>query len=114
MTDRTRSENLTDAQIQAIIKQTELQARGGKAGAVARAGLGTLALVVAVFAVTDTETVGLIVLCGIFILGLAGYIRTVARAAKAGYERPRPQTEPISRSAVSKPAATLLERPIGS
>lgn len=114
MSDWTRNENLTDAQIRAIIEQARLQATGGKAGAVARAGLGTLALVLAVFASTEAETVGLILLCGIFVLGLAAYIRTVARAASEDHRRRRRESEPLDRPAVARSRVPAHERTIGS
>ena len=97
MNSRIPKQQLNDAEIRSILEQTRQQARGGKAGAVARAGLGTLALVLAVFAATDTETVGLILLCGVFVAGLGFYIRTVARAA-----------------AVRKPIAPTTKAPTGA
>ena len=44
MDSNRRNTSLTDAEIRAIIDDTERQALGGWAGAIARAGLGTLAL----------------------------------------------------------------------
>ena len=86
-----RNTDLTDAQIRAIIDDTERQALGGWAGALARAGLGTLALTVAVLASTDLQPAGMVLLCGVFVLGLAAYIRSVARSVS---KRPRISAQP--------------------
>ncbi len=72
--------DLTDAEIRAIIDDTERQALGGMARAAARAGLGTLAFTGALLATMDVHPVGLVLLGGAFVLGLAAYIRSVARS----------------------------------
>ena len=98
---RTRQSNLIDAEIRAIIEDTERQTLGGALGAIARAGLGTVAIVLAVFASTDSRTVGLILLSGVFIVGLAVYIRSVARSVAT---KPRIRARPAPSETVPPPA----------
>jgi hypothetical protein len=102
MKARTRNSSLTNAEIRAIIDDTERQALGGARGAIARAGLGTVAIVLAVFASTDSQTVGLILLSGVFILGLAAYIRSVARSVSM---KPRISAQPQRQEAVPPTAS---------
>ena len=104
----TRRTNLTDAEIRAIIDDTERQALGGAGGAIARAGLGTMAIVLAVFASANLETVGLVLLCGFFIFGLAAYIRSVARSVSM---KPRISARPARREAVP-PTASPKTTPV--
>ncbi len=82
MTTQHQHSTLSDAEIRAILDETKMQALGGGPRAVLRAGLGTIALVLAVFASTEAQTVGIILLCGALFSGLAVYIREVARALK--------------------------------
>ena len=100
MNNTARISNLTDAEIRAIQDATERRALGGLAGAIIRAGLGTMALILTIFAVMDPKTVGLIFLSAAFIFGLAAYIRTVARSASTIALRkarlPRPGLTPPS------------------
>ena len=107
--ERTRN-SLTTAEIRAIVDDTKRQALGGAGGAMARAGLGTLAIVLAVFAATDAHMVGLILLCGLFLLGLAAYIRSVARSVSA---KPRISARPARSGAVT-PTASPETTPVTS
>ena len=100
---------LSDKELRELIDQANRRALGGRAGAVARAGLGTLALVLAVFASTEGELVGIILLCGIFILGLGAYFRAVVRSISA---LPRPVRRPLP-VAPARPRTAAAESPIG-
>jgi hypothetical protein len=77
--------HLSDREIRAMIKEIDRQSQGGMIGALSRAALGTAALVLAVFAITDAETVGLMLLCGFFVVGLVAQIRSMTRKDAAGH-----------------------------
>jgi hypothetical protein len=64
-----------------MIEEIERQTQGGLVGALSRAALGTAALVLAVFAITDAETVGLMLLSGFFVVGLVAHIRSMMHKA---------------------------------
>lgn len=68
--------HLTDTEIRRMLADIEDQSIGGMVGAISRAALGTAALALAVFAITDAETVGLMLLCGFFAVGLITSIRS--------------------------------------
>lgn len=99
---------LTDDEIRAIIDDTERQALGGWTGAIARAGIGTLALTVAVLASTEVQPVGLVLLGGVFVLGLAAYIRSVVRSVA---KKPHISVQP-ERPAAVRPAASPKTTPV--
>ena len=105
MKPRNLFNQLSDEELREIIDQANRRALGGKAGAVARAGLGTLALVLAIFASTEGELVGLILLCGIFILGLGAYFRAVVRSTS-------PPSRLVRRSLPVSPARPTTAKPL--
>ena len=84
MEGSTRKTHLTDSEIQAIINDAESRALSNWLGVIVRAGLGTLFFVLAVYVVGNPRTTGLILLCGLFILGLGIYIGSVTRSFPAG------------------------------
>jgi hypothetical protein len=103
MTDVNKVRDLTDAEIRAIVDDAERQALGGMARAAARAGLGTLALVSAICATMDLHPLWLVLLSVAFILGLAAYIRSVARSVSAKPPHSARRSRPV---AVRRPPPT--------
>jgi hypothetical protein len=112
MDDSTRNRKLTHAEIRAILDDTERQALGGMARTAARAGLGTLAFTGALLASMDVHPVGLVLLGATLVLGLAVYIRSVARSASMKPGNSAQPARPEAMPPTAAPETTPATRPM--